>query len=203
MRPRARYSVASLAVVEPRRRHRAPKLGERAGIVLAKLHEREDRLGVDGHLRLRPLDPVAREQLVVVGDDPVVDADDRAVPDRVVVGLDVRVALREVPDVDQRLARRPAGTESSSSNALAPPRSFVTRVGAARAAMGVADGVGAALGDAGEQRLRSERSVDGRLRIEAESGDAAHGNRVGSDFSLTSTHCLRGSDDTKNVDASV
>ena len=41
--------------------------------------------------------------------------------------------------------------------------------------MGVADGVGAALGDAGEERLRSERPVDGRLRIEAESGYAAHG----------------------------
>jgi len=44
-------------------------------------------------------------QRVVVEDDPVVDADDRAVADRVVVGLDPRVALRVVADVDERLGR--------------------------------------------------------------------------------------------------
>ena len=37
------------------------------------------------------LDPVAREELVVVLDDAVVDTDDRAVPDRMVVDLDVGV----------------------------------------------------------------------------------------------------------------
>ena len=129
MRPRARYSRVALAVVEPRGRHRPPELGKRARVVLAKLHEREDRLRVDRHLRLRALDPVPGEELVVVGDDAVVHADDRAVPDRVVVGLDVRMAFREVPDVDERLAASPPAPSSSSSSALAPPRSFVTRVG--------------------------------------------------------------------------
>ena len=69
----------------------------------------------------------------------------------------------------------PAGTVSSSRSALAPPRSFVTPERALRGAMGVPDGVRAALGDPGEKRLGSERPVDGRLRIEAESGYAAHG----------------------------
>jgi hypothetical protein len=74
------------------------------GIVLPKLHECEDRLRVDGHQRLGTLDAIAREQLVVVGDDPVVHAYYRSVPDRVVVGLDCRMTFREVPDVDQCLA---------------------------------------------------------------------------------------------------
>ena len=81
----------------------------------------------------------------------------------------------------------PAGTASSSSSALAPPRSFVTRVPPVRGAMGIADGVRAALGDSGEKRLGSERPVDGRLGIEAESGYAAH------ELSIR----LRGSDDTR------
>ena len=146
------------AVVEPRGRHRAPKLGQRAGIVLAEFHEREDRLRVDGHLRLRALDPVPREKLVVVGDDPVVDPDDRAVTDGVVVGLDVRVSLGEVPDVDQRLKRVGRHLELVEERAGAAAKLGDAR--AAVAAMGVADGVGPALGDAGEQRLRSERPVD-------------------------------------------
>jgi hypothetical protein len=40
--------------------------------------------------------------------------------------------------------------------------------------MGVADRIRAALGNSREKRLGSERPVDGRLRIEAESGYAAH-----------------------------
>ena len=69
----------------------APRISdERARIVPRTLHEREDRLRVDGHLRLGALDAVAREQRVVVLDDAVVDPDDGAVPDRVVVRLDLR-----------------------------------------------------------------------------------------------------------------
>ena len=49
------------------------------------------------------LDAVRGEQRVVVLDDAVVDADDGAVADRVVVRLDLGVALRVVADVDQRL----------------------------------------------------------------------------------------------------
>ena len=73
------------------------------------LREGEDRLGVDGHLRLGPLEAVAREDLLVVQDDPVVDPDDAAVPDRVVVRLDPGMALRVVPHVHERLRRLDAG----------------------------------------------------------------------------------------------
>ncbi len=52
-----------------------------------------------------PVEPVAREDLLVVLDDPVVDADDGAVPDRVVVGEDRGVALRVVTHVHERLRR--------------------------------------------------------------------------------------------------
>ena len=40
--------------------------------------------------------------------------------------------------------------------------------------MRVADGVGAALGDPGQQRLRGERPLDARLGAKAVSGDSAH-----------------------------
>ena len=69
------------------------------------LGEREDDLGVDGHAGLGAGDPVLREELVVVLDDPVVDPDDRAVPDRVVVRGEARMTLGVVADVDEELGR--------------------------------------------------------------------------------------------------
>ena len=45
------------------------------------------------------------EELVVVPDDPVVDPNDRAVPDGVVVGGEAGVALGVVTDVDEELRR--------------------------------------------------------------------------------------------------
>ena len=69
------------------------------------LGEREDDLGVDGRVGLGAGDPVLREELVVVLDDPVVDPDDRAVPDRVVVRGEARMTLRVVADVDEELGR--------------------------------------------------------------------------------------------------
>src|SRR5205085_10969568 len=93
------------ALVEPGAGHRAAQLLKRTGASLRVLGEREDRLGVDGHLGLGALDAVAVEDLLVVEDDPVVDADDGAVADRVVVRLDRRVALRIVADVEQGFAR--------------------------------------------------------------------------------------------------
>ena len=69
------------------------------------VHEREDRLRVDGHLRLLALETVPGEDLLVVEDDPVVDADHGAVPDGVVVGGDSRMALRVVAHVDESLRR--------------------------------------------------------------------------------------------------
>ena len=78
-----------LALVHPGRRHRASKLLQRPDVARGVRCEREDRLGVDGHLA-RARACVAVEQLVVVDDDPVVDSDHRAVTDRVVVRGDRR-----------------------------------------------------------------------------------------------------------------
>src|SRR5207249_4179493 len=81
------------ALVEPRRRHRAAQLLQRPGGAVERLRQREDRLRVDRHLRLGALEAVLEHQFVVVEDDPVVDADHGTVADRMVVGLDPRVAL--------------------------------------------------------------------------------------------------------------
>ena len=123
------------------------------------LGEREDRLGVDRHLRLGALEAVPFDQLVVVDDDPVVHADDGAVADRMVVGLDPGVALRVVAHVDQGLAR--AGREDDLLEQSAGAGALLVDRRLARAApVGVPDGVGAALGDPGEQGLGRERPVD-------------------------------------------
>ena len=103
---RARKRTEAFALVEPGGRHRAVQLLERLGAALGVLGEGEDRLGVDGHLRMRALEAVAGEDLLVVDDDPVVDPDDRAVPDRVVVRLDRRMALRVVANVHEHLRGR-------------------------------------------------------------------------------------------------
>ena len=109
-----------IALVEPGRGHRAAHLGQGARVVPAKLHEREDGLGVDGHVRLVARDPVPLEERVVVLDQAVVDPDHAAMPDGVVVGGDLGMALRVVAHVDERLPRA-GGTAISSRSALAPP----------------------------------------------------------------------------------
>src|SRR5207247_10978461 len=70
------------ALVDPGGGHGAAQLLERLRTTLVRLCEGEDRLRVDGHLRLASLEAVGFHQLVVVEDDPVVDADDGAMPDR-------------------------------------------------------------------------------------------------------------------------
>ena len=67
--------------------------------------EREDRLRIDGHPRFGSCAGVGGKQLVVVEDDPVVNADDRPMPNRMVVGGDRRVTLRVVAHVDEELVR--------------------------------------------------------------------------------------------------
>ena len=89
-----------------------------------ELHQREDRLRVDGHLGLGPVEPVTGEELLVVLDDAVVNPDHRSVADRMVVGDDRRVTLREVANVDEGL-RGVAGSAISSRRALAPPSLLV------------------------------------------------------------------------------
>ena len=93
------------ALVEPGGRHRAVQALERLGAIALPLDEGEDRLGVDGHIRLRPLEAVVGEDLLVVGDDAVVDPDDASVPDGVVVGREGGVALGVIPYVHELLSR--------------------------------------------------------------------------------------------------
>src|SRR5688500_15979219 len=51
------------ALVDPRRGHRTVQLLERLRMRLGMLGEREDRLGVDRHLRMSPVEAVAGEDL--------------------------------------------------------------------------------------------------------------------------------------------
>ncbi len=90
-------------LVEPGRRHRAAQILERAGVRAGVGRQREDRLRVDGHPRLRAGAVELAEDLVVVDDDPVVDPDDRPVADGMVVGRDRRVPFRVVTHVDERV----------------------------------------------------------------------------------------------------
>ena len=116
---------SGIALVEPGARHRADERLERARLVPGVRGEREDRLGVDGHLRLRAGAAERGEELVVVDDDPVVDPDHRPVAHGVVVGGDRRMTLGVVADVDEQLGRG-WGTEIRSSRWLAGVRCFVT-----------------------------------------------------------------------------
>jgi RNA polymerase primary sigma factor len=166
-------------LVEPGRGHRPTQLAEPATVVRAQLHEREDGFRVDGYLRRGALDPVPGEQLVVVLDDTVVNTDDAAVSDRVVVHLDVGMPLRVVADVQQRLGRVPRDDDlvQQRARSAAELRHFY---GAVPTAEGIPDRVAAALRDSGEQSLRRERPLDGRIRTQAVTGYSAHETRCNS-----------------------
>src|SRR5262249_43518918 len=144
--------------------------------------EGEDRLAVDGHLGLVPLEAVAVEDLLVVDDDPVVHALHGAVPHRVVVGLYPRMALRVVPHMQDRLVRilwdRQAVEERARPGAL-----LVKREVFSRPAIRIPRSVGAALCDAGEQRLSRERSVYATRAMKAISGDSTH-SAISAHFSM-------------------
>ena len=161
------------ALVEPGGRHRAVELLERLRAALRVLGEREDRLGVDRHLRVRPLEAVVGEDLLVVDDDPVVDPDHRAVADRMVVRLDRGMALGVVADVHEHL-RRGRGDVHLVQQLARARAALVDGDGAARAPVRVADRVGAALGDSGQERLCCERPLDARFGAQAVSGNSAH-----------------------------
>ena len=134
------------ALVQPGGRHGATELLQGARSALVRLGEREDGLRVDRHLRLGTLEAMQFHQLVVVEDDPVVDADDGAVADRVVVGLDPRVTLRVVTDVDQGLCHALGELHLLEQGAGAGAL-LVDRDGACPAPVRVPDRVGTALGD--------------------------------------------------------
>ena len=162
------------AGVEPGGGERAVEALEHAGIVPRVRGEREDRLGVDGHPRLGARAGVGGEQLVVVQDDPVVDPDHRPVADGMVVGRDRGMALRVVADVDEQLGRRLRHGDPLEQLARRRPLLRDDRIGVLRAPVGVADGVGASLGDPCEQGLSRERPVNGAARGKAVAGYAAH-----------------------------
>ena len=96
---------ARLALVQPRARHRAAQALERARVVVRVRRDARRSPRSRPSSRLDAGAGVGGEQLVVVQDDPVVDPDNRAVPDRVVVGGDRRMALRVVAHVHEQLVR--------------------------------------------------------------------------------------------------
>ena len=104
-------------------------------------------------------------------------ADDGAVADRVVVRLDARVALRVVANVYERLGDVLREHHLLEERAR-PGALLVDLDDAARRPVRVADGIRAALGDAGQQRLGSERPLDRARGAQAVSGDSAHGAQV-------------------------
>ena len=113
------------------------------------------------------------EELVVVRDDPVVDADDGAVPDRMVVGGEGGVALRVIPHMEERRARgrrdRDEIEQLAGAGAL-----LVDGYGSVSGPVGVPGRIGASFRDRGEQNLGCERPVDAAFDAKAVSGDSAH-----------------------------
>ena len=100
------------------------------------------------------------QQLVVVDDDPVVDADHRPVAHRVVVRGDRRMALRVVADVNEQLG---GGAGDGDPLEQAARRRALLRHRRRRVAgppVRVSDRVRAALRDSGQQRLRCQRAID-------------------------------------------
>ena len=149
-----------LTLVDPGGRHGAAEVLERARVVPGMGGDREDRLRVHAHPRLGAGAGVGGEQLVVVRDDPVVDADDRPVPNGMVVGVDRGVALGVVAHVHQQLrhilGHRDPLEELRGGRALLDDGGVFL----GSRAVGVPDGVGPSLGDGGEQCLRSQRPLD-------------------------------------------
>jgi len=162
-------------LVDPGGRHRAAESPERLGGALGVGGDGEDRLGVDRHSGLSPRTVVIGEQLVVVENDPVVDANDRAVADRVIVCRDGRMALRVVPDMNQEFGRTLRNGDLVEQRARARTL-LVHRHALAGRAVGVTDGVGAALGDSRQESLSRERPLERARGSEAISGDSAHIN---------------------------
>ena len=136
--------------------------------------EREDRLRVDRHPRLGARTREVIEQLVVVEDDPVVNPDDRAVPDGMVVRLDRRMALRVVAHVDEQFGRVGGNVDALEEVARRRPLLRHDGRGVAWAAVGIPDSVGAALSDPREQRLSRQRPIDAATRRETVTGYATH-----------------------------
>ena len=95
-----------------------------------------------------------------------------------VVGGDPWMALGVVADVDEHLDR--VGRDLNLVEELAGAGALLVAANArvTRAAIGVSDCVGAALGDRCEKSLRGERPVDARLVAQAVSRNSAHEDLV-------------------------
>ena len=146
-------------------------------VVAAVRRDREHCFRVDRHPWLNARAPVRGEELVIVDDRSVVDADNRPVPNRMVVRRDRRMPLGVVPHVDEQLRcmighRDPIEQHSRRRLLL---HDGCTRF--LRRAVQVADGVRAALCDPCQERLRRERPRYTATRAKAISGDAAHSGR--------------------------
>ena len=164
-----------MPLVEPRGGHRSAEIFEVARAAAGRLGDREDHLGVDGHVALGPLEAVAGHQLVVVEDRAVMDSDDRAVAHGVVVRGDPRVALRVVADVEQNLSRV-GGYRDPVEHPARAGALLVEGHRTSRRAVRVPNGVGAPLGDPGQECLGGPRPVDSARPTEAVSRNTAHTN---------------------------
>src|SRR5439155_26344277 len=89
--------------VEPGGGHGATELLEAEPPAAGRLGDGEDDLRVHGQPRIGMGESVAGHQLVVVEDRSVVNADDRAVADGMVVGSNLRMSLRVVAHVEEDL----------------------------------------------------------------------------------------------------
>ena len=83
------------------------------------------------------------------------------------------MALCVVPNVNERVGCLTGEFDVLEQSCCARPL-FVNRNARARSAMGVADGVGAALGNPRQERLGSQGAVDAGVGVEAVSRDSAH-----------------------------
>jgi hypothetical protein len=70
------------------------------------------------------------------------------------------MALRVVTDVNEELGRLLRHADPIEQVARGCALLHEDRIPVARAAVGIADCVGASIGDSGEQRLRRERAID-------------------------------------------
>ena len=161
-------------LVDPGGRHRPVQLLEGKRAVSLGFHQGEDDLRVDGHVRFGTVEAPLREELLVVLDDAVVDPDDGAVADGMIVGREGRVALRVVAYVDEHLTGlvRNAHRPEQLTGAGALLGDLEVEAGAA---VRVSDRVRATLGDCRQESLRRESAIDAALAIQAISGDPAHG----------------------------
>ena len=116
--PRARKIASGSRSSSQAAGHRPANLGQGACVVPADLHQGEDRLRSRRSSPARGARSRSAKQLVVVREDAVVHADDRAVADRVVVGLDVGMSF-----VKSRTWRRsPASSPARRSRPAARSR---------------------------------------------------------------------------------